>query len=263
MELNTRQSEILARARASGKVMVDDLAQLFGVTTQTVRRDLNELCNKGHLARIHGGAILATSVFNIGYSERRQIASEEKQAIGRSVAEMIPDGCSMFLNIGTTIEQVAAALTNKRDLVIVTNNINIIRILGTTPDIQVILTGGLVRQSDGAIVGDDAVDYIRKFKVDYAVIGASALDDDGSITDFDIREVAVSRAIVANSREVILACDSTKFERNAPVRICHIADIDTFVTDRPPPHAFAKACKCEGVRVVTAEGLAVQEASDD
>lgn len=243
----------MARARTAGKVMVDDLAQLFEVTTQTVRRDLNDLCNAGYLARIHGGAILATSVFNIGYSERRQIASEEKQSIGRAVAEMIPDGCSMFLNIGTTIEQVAAALTDKRDLVVVTNNINIVQILGSTPDIEIILTGGLVRQSDGAIVGDDAVDFIRKFKVDFAVIGASALDEDGSVTDYDIREVAVARAIVANSRRTLLACDSTKFERSAPVRICDIGDVDTFVTDRRPPVAFAEVCQREGVEIVTAD----------
>ena len=88
-----------------------------------------------------------------------------------------------------------------------------------------------MRQTDGAIVGDEAVAFIRRFKADFAVIGASALDEDGAILDYDMREVAVARAIVENARRTILVCDRLKFERSAPVRICDVADIHAFVTD--------------------------------
>lgn len=258
MDAKERQSKIMAEARARGQVMVDDLARMFDVTTQTIRRDINDLCASGQLSRVHGGAVLATSISNLDYTERRLIAESEKRAIGARVAQMIPDGCSMFLNIGTTVEQVAAALQNKRDLVVVTNNINIVQILAGSADKEIILTGGVVRQSDGAVVGESAMEFIKNFKVDFAVIGASALDEDGTVTDYDIREVAVSKAIIANSRETFLACDATKFSRNAPVRICEISEIDTFVTDRTPPPAFADVCDRHDVSIIVAE-----QATDD
>jgi DeoR family glycerol-3-phosphate regulon repressor len=253
MDLNERQSEIMARARVEGRVLVDQLAASFDVTTQTIRRDLNELSRGGLLTRVHGGAVLATSVVNLDYTERRALALDAKRAIGERAAAMIPEGCSLILNIGTTTEQVAHALRDRRDLVVVTNNINVVNILAGSPKKEIILAGGMVRQSDGAIVGDDAVEFIRKFKVDYAVIGASSLDVDGSVMDFDMREVAVARAIVANARRTILVCDHHKFERSAPVRICTIADIDVIVTDRAPPPGFAEVCARHQVAVEVAE----------
>ena len=126
---------------------------------------------------------------------------------------MIPDGCSVILNVGTTTEEVARALVQRRDLVVITNNLNVVGILSGTPAKEIIITGGVVRQSDGAIVGDEAVEFIRRFKADFAVIGASALDADGAVMDYDLREVAVARAIVANARRTILVCDRLKFER--------------------------------------------------
>ena len=254
MELSPRQMEIMALARTQGRVLVDQLAETFGVTTQTVRRDLNLLTDNGQLNRVHGGAVPATHVSNVDYSERRSFARQGKTNIGARVASLIPSGCSMFLNIGTTTEQVAISLREKRDLVVVTNNINVIPILAGSPDKELILTGGVVRQSDGAIVGDAAVDFIRKFKVDFAVIGCSAMDADGSVLDYDMREVAVARAIIENSRSTILACDATKFERTAPVRICHISALSAFVTDESPPRTFAAVCAEADVDIEIADG---------
>ena len=255
MVLSDRQTEIMARARVEGRVTVDGLAADFGVTTQTIRRDLNLMSQGGLLTRVHGGAVPATSVTNLDYAERRALALEEKRAIGQHAAAMIPNGCSLIINIGTTTEQVALALRDRHDLFVVTNNINVVNILSGTTTKEIILAGGAVRQSDGAIVGNDAVEFIRKFRVDFAVIGASALDEDGSIMDFDVREVAVARAIAANARRTILVCDHTKFERSAPVRICELSDIDHFVSDRLPPRAFCDACEREGVEITVASGM--------
>jgi len=252
MELSDRQAEIMARARTEGRVLVDELAAAFAVTTQTIRRDLNMMSESGLLTRIHGGAVPATSVTNVDYAERRSLALAEKRAIARATAALIPDGCSLILNIGTTTEQVAHALRDRRDLFVVTNNINVANILSGTPAKDIVLAGGAVRQSDGAIVGNEAVEFIRKFRVDFAIIGASALDEDGSIMDYDVREVAVARAIATNARRTILVCDHHKFERSAPVRICDLSEIDDFVTDREPPRVFREACAREGVSIVVA-----------
>ncbi len=262
-DLSQRQASIMARARVAGRVAVDELATTFGVTTQTIRRDLNDLSRAGLLARVHGGAALANTVSNVDYTVRRAIAHDGKRAIGERVAAMLPEGCSLILNIGTTTENVARAIGSKRDLVVVTNNIHIAYILAAAPLKELFLAGGVVRQSDGAIIGDEAVAFIRQFKVDYAVIGASALDADGAIMDFDMREVAVARAIVQSARRVLLAVDHSKFERTAPVRICALAEIDVFVTDRPPPRAFAEACAAANVAIEIAGGATTEGDTSD
>ena len=115
---------------------------------------------------------------------------------------------------------------------VITNNINVANRMRVYPSIEVVIAGGVVRGSDGGIVGEAAVDFIKQFKVDYAVIGASAIDHDGALLDFDFREVKVAQAIIANARHVILVSDATKFERTAPVRIGHLCQVDTFITDR-------------------------------
>jgi DeoR family glycerol-3-phosphate regulon repressor len=254
MNISERQNDILTAARTKGRVSVEGLAVAFAVTPQTIRRDLNELCQRGLLARVHGGAMPANSISNVGYEDRRHLFAAEKALIGAATAAQIPDNSSLIINIGTTTEQVARALYHHRDLVVITNNINVINIMNGSPAKELILAGGVVRQADGGIVGEAAVEFIRQFRVDCAVIGASSLDEDGAILDYDYREVLVARAIIANARRTILVADHQKFERSAPVRICDLSQIDMFVTDRPPPARFIDACAANEVEVVVAEG---------
>jgi DeoR family transcriptional regulator, glycerol-3-phosphate regulon repressor len=253
--LSPRQQQILLLARASGTVLVDDLATKFDVTPQTIRKDLNELCDGRILARTHGGAMLASGAENMAYEARRGLAAPAKSEIGRRAAELIPNNCSIFINIGTTTEEVARALVHHEGLMVITNNIHVATTLMHLPKIDVMIAGGAVRRTDGGIVGEATVDFIKQFKVDYAVVGASAIDDDGSMLDFDVREVRVSQAIMSNARNVILVSDSMKFTRSAPVRIAHLSQIDIFVTDFPPPQSIADLCQHSGVQleITTAE----------
>lgn len=251
MELTTRQEDILSLIRADGRVDVEDLAARFAVTSQTIRRDLGDLCDRGLALRTHGGARRTAAVANREYHERRRDHSTEKAAMGRLATSLIPDNCSITLNIGTSTEQVAAALTAHKGLVVLSNNVNIINTLMGTGVRELILVGGSVRPADGAVVGEDAVEFISRYKVDYAVIGASALDADGAVLDFDAREVSVARAILRNARTKILVCDSSKFEQTAPVRICDVAELDYVITDRPPPTAFAEAAALGQTEILT------------
>lgn len=247
--LNFRQQQILALARQSGAVSVDDLAQRFDVTPQTIRKDLNELCDARLLARTHGGAMLSSGVENLAYEARRHVAAAEKVVIGQHAASLIPNDCSLFMNIGTTTEEVARALVDHEGLLVITNNIHVASILMPRPRIEVIIAGGMLRKSDGGIVGEAAVDFISQFKVDHAVIGASALDEDGAMLDFDYREVRVAKAIMQNARNVMLVADATKFTRTAPVRIGQLSDVDVFVTDQLPPDPIIPYCTDNGVRL--------------
>ena len=137
-------------------------------------------------------------------------------------ASLIPNNCSLFINIGTTTEEVARALVHHEGLLVITNNIHVATILMPRQGIDVILAGGMLRKSDGGIVGEAAVEFITQFKVDHAMIGASAIDDDGAMLDFDYREVRVAKAIMQNARNVMLVADAMKFTRTAPVRIGHL-----------------------------------------
>jgi DeoR family glycerol-3-phosphate regulon repressor len=248
--LIARQNTILDIARQSGRVMVEELAARFEVTPQTIRKDLNDLCDKRLLTRIHGGAILSSGVENVGYDARRMIASEEKEAIGRAAAARIPDQASLFINIGTTTEAVARALLQHSGLMVITNNLNVASLMRAYPRIEVVVAGGVVRHADAGIIGEAAVDFIRQFKVDFAVIGASAIDEDGALLDYDYSEVRVAQAIISNARHVMLVCDATKFERSAPVRIAHISQVNTFVTDRCTSESVRRVCAESAVELV-------------
>lgn len=252
-ELSNRQSDILNIARASGRVTVEDLARRFEVSAQTIRKDLNDLCDRRSMTRVHGGAIIASGVENLAYEARRFVAAEEKKAIGIAAAAQIPNGCSLFINIGTTTEEVASALTaTHEDLLVITNNLNVAMLLYRHPRIEVIVAGGTVRRADGAVIGSTANNLITQFKVDYAIIGASAIDEEGALLDFDYREVQAAQAIIANARSVMLVADSTKLSRNAPVRIAHLSQIHTFVTDLPLPAGLQTICNSRGIEVIAA-----------
>lgn len=262
MFLAPRHAAIIEIARGEGRVLVEDLAGRFAVSPQTIRKDLNELCDKHLLSRIHGGALFASGIANMEYESRREVAAPEKEAIGRAAAALIPDNASLFINIGTTTEAVSAALVEHKGLMVITNNINVANRLRTVSQIEVVIAGGVVRPSDGGIVGEAAVDFIRQFKVDYAVIGASAIDADGALLDFDFREVKVAQAIIANARHVILVSDQSKFERNAPVRIGHLEQIDTFITDLCPVPAIRRICEAADVELVETENPAPHDTTN-
>ena len=249
MRLSFRQKEILNMVRASGRVEVEALAESLGVTPQTIRRDLNTLTDEGHLTRVHGGAILQSGVANTAYEARKSMAAAAKAAIGQLCADAIPDDASLFINIGTTTESVARALCTRRDLLVITNNLNVANIMATNPHCGVMVTGGMLRSSDGGLVGEQTLDTVQQFKADFAIIGVSAIDEDGSLLDFDYREVRVSQAIIANARKVFLVADASKLTRSAPARIGHMRDIDGFFTDQPLPAPLAQICSQHGVEV--------------
>jgi len=256
--LTPRQSDILGLARQRGHVEVERLSDDFRVTPQTIRKDLNDLCDRGLLQRIHGGATYPSGITNYAYDARRQLAAEAKRRMGVRTAALIPDNSSIVLNIGTTTEQVAQALRRHEGILAITNNINVAHILRDSPSVEVVIAGGLVRKSDGGIVGEATVEFMSQFKVDYAIIGASAIDVEGTILDYDFREVSVSREIIRLSRQTILVADAMKFERTAPVRIAHLREIDVFVTDQPPPESVFRVCEENGVRLEIASEEAEQ-----
>ncbi len=248
-----RRERILELVRRQGFVAIEALAQHFEVTPQTVRRDINALCDSDQLRRFHGGAGLPSSVENLAYSTRQVLHLEEKRRIARSLARHIPDRASLLINIGTTTEEVAKALLDHARLRVITNNLNVASILSGNPEFEVIVAGGVVRSRDRGIVGEATIDLIRQFKVDIGIIGISGIDADGTLLDFDYREVRVAQSILENARQVFLAADHSKFGRDAMVRLGQMSQIDALFTDQPPPPAMRRMLEAAEVAVHVAE----------
>ena len=239
MNPNPRQLTLMDVVKTQGSATVEQLADTLGVTLQTVRRDVQRLADEGLLARFHGGVrVPSSTVENIAYRQREVLNAPGKASIARAVAAAVPNGCSLVLNIGTTVEAIARELVNHSGLTVITNNLNVAGILSANPHCEVIVVGGVVRARDRGIVGEAAMDFIRQFKVDIALIGISAIEPDGSLRDFDFREVKVSQSIIAHAREVWLAADSSKFTRSAMVEVAPLAAIDRLFSDATPPDPF-------------------------
>ena len=249
LALSIRQTEILGLARTEGKVVVESLALRFDVSLQTIRRDLSEMAVAGYLDRVHGGAVTRTGVANIAYDERRRMNDVAKVAIARACAAAIPDNSSIIMNLGTTTEAVARELLAHRNMTVVTNNINIANILLANSSCDVLVAGGALRRSDGGLVGELTTEFFEKFKVDFAVIGTSALDRDGDLLDFDLAEVRVSKSIIRQARRSYLVTDISKLDRSAPVRFCSLSDVDTVFIDQALPNEMMAKCLDWGTRV--------------
>ncbi len=233
-----RQRRIIEVVGLRGFASVEELAACLDVTTQTIRRDLTELASGGLLRRYHGGAGLSGEVDQANYRRRKEEQAEAKRRMGRCVAGMISDGATVFLDTGTTLEAVAEALTARRALKVVTYSLRVANYLSERTDFSLSMPGGHVRNADGAMFGDGAAAFLRRFHLDVAVIGASGIDDQGMMTDDDFEEVALVRAAVAQARTVILAADATKFGRSAAVNLGPVADVAALVTDAEPGPAL-------------------------
>ncbi len=230
-----RHQSILELVNTFGFMSIEDLAQRFSVTPQTIRRDINAMDRQGLLQRYHGGAGIRSSVENVAYTTRQILCLQEKKRIARQVAQCIPDQASLFINIGTTTEEVARALLDHTKLRVITNNLNVAMTLSANQSFEIIVAGGLVRSRDMGIIGEATIDFINQFKVDFGIIGISGIDEQGCLLDFDFREVRAARAIMDNSRQIFLVSDHTKFGRNAMVRLGQLSEIQALFTDRRPP----------------------------
>lgn len=247
---------IMDYLREQGSAQVDQLAEHLQVTPQTIRRDLNQLYDLELVQRVRGGAVIKNTVENLGYGARKTLMADEKTEIARITAGIISNNSSLYINLGTTTERVAEFLTGHSSILVITNNINVASILWPLRSVEVMIAGGMIRQSDGGIVGPATEEFINRFKPDYAIIGCSAIDGSGEILDYDLREVRVTQAIIRQARSVILVTDSMKLKRSAPVKVGTLSDIDILVTDDGISAEFSDLCLGRNVDLKIAQSAA-------
>lgn len=247
--LDTRQGHLVQLVRQRGFISIEAMAEHFDVSTQTIRRDVDQLCLENKLARYHGGAGLAHGYESLAYAKRKTRNLEQKRIIALIVAEQIPDGSSLFIDIGTTMEVVAEALVGHQRLRVITNHIRVVSVLSERTDFEIILAGGMVRNRDQAITGEDTSEFLKRFKVNFAIFSIGSIDGDGSMLDYDYRDVQISKTAMAISRKRFAVADHSKFDADAMVRLGHVSEIDAFFTDSRPPEAIADALAANGVEL--------------
>lgn len=247
--LNHRQEQLIAYVRKEGFLTVEALAQAFEVTPQTIRRDLSALCDADLLRRYHGGVSMPSSVENLAYAARQSLLTGEKKSIASLVARHIPNDASLFINLGTTNEDVAHALMQHSGLRVITNNLKVAVMLSDNPTFEVIVAGGVVRGRDHGVTGQQTVELVRQFKVDFGIIGISGIELDGDLFDYDLHEVRVAQAIIEHSRQVYLAADHSKIGRNALVKLGDFSQVHAWFTDRDPPTPLAEVLTETGTRI--------------
>ena len=243
-----RRQEIL-RAVRSGTAHVSDLAESFGVSEMTVRRDLGTLARDGKLERVHGGAVDASG--EPGFSQIEVERFDIKDRLGAAAAAMVSDGQTVMIDIGTSTLQLARHLHGKK-ITVVTTNLAVVEELVPDPDIELVLPGGIVRRNYRSLVGVLAEDSLRQIKSDILFLGTSGVDIDMGVWDTTMVEVPIKRLMIAGAQEVVLIADTAKFAMTGMVRVCGPESIDHIVTDAPLPAACRSAVDAAGIEVVVA-----------
>ncbi|MEZ5856508.1 MAG: DeoR/GlpR family DNA-binding transcription regulator [Hyphomicrobiaceae bacterium] len=252
LDVTERQKLILNLIAERGFVSISKLAGVLRISEQTVRRDLMALADRGLATRVHGGAGLPVGPGDAGYDTRRRRFATEKQRIAQAVARHVPDGATLFIDIGTTMEAVAEALLSHRHLTVITNHLTVATILSRRSEFQVILAGGILRHNDQATTGEATREFLEKFRVGYGIFGIGGVNPEGDLLDYDFRDMGVSTTAMRISRRKYIALDHSKFDSTAMVRIGTLREVDALFTDAPPPDIIRSILEAHDVELVVA-----------
>ncbi len=248
-----RHQQILATARADGRVDVNRLAQTLDVTPETIRRDLTVLERHGLLRRVHGGAIPVERLgFEPGVADRETRFAGEKERIAKAALDELPDGGAVILDAGTTTVRLAELLPADRELTVVTHALPVAMVLAMRPNITLHLVGGTVRGRTLAAVGAWAERELADIHADVAFLGTNGLSVEHGLTTPDLAEAAVKRALVQNARRAVVLADHSKIGRVEFAHVVPVAQIDTVVTDSGVEPELAEELEAAGPRVVRA-----------
>ncbi|MGX5840103.1 DeoR/GlpR family DNA-binding transcription regulator [Mesorhizobium sp. ArgA1] len=244
-----RHALILSEVRRSASIRISKLARRIGVAGETIRRDLIELGDAGLINRTYGGATISLVTSEPVISERGLTLVEERARIGRGAAGLIEKGQIVMIDGGSTTYEVARNLSQlKRDLTIITNSTGVASVAGANPTFRVLLCPGTYDSREGSVLGEDTVEFVRRYNADVAIIGASGLSADGP-SDMISGAAAVKRAMISRSLSTVLVVTHDKFGRSSLERICGLDDIADIVTDSEPKADLRTATKQAGTEL--------------
>ncbi|MEN2980337.1 DeoR/GlpR family DNA-binding transcription regulator [Tistrella bauzanensis] len=251
MRPKQRQAQIADIIWQQGEMSVDALAASFGVSVETIRRDLGQLAEDGVLQKVHGGARRLKLHAESSFKDRMAEDAEAKQAIAAKLARLVEPGDTLFIDTGSTTLACAEALAGIEALTVITNSLHIAQIFGASPPAATIyLLGGTFSHDNNQTVGPLVIEQIRDFQADHAILTVAALDAEVGAMDANFDEAQVARAMIGNARHVFVAANRSKFGRKAAFRVCALDDIDAVITDGPLDATHEAAIRAAGADII-------------
>jgi len=248
-----RAHELLEVLRESGgSCRTAELANLLNVSEETIRRNIKHLAKEGVVIKVHGGVLLANRNEEPAFGERMEVNRTAKRAMAKCVVGMIEDGASMFIDNSSTTTFIADALRARKNLFVVTNSIKVAERLSAHNHNRVFFAGGELRETDGGSYDAGAMNFIKGFNPDYAILSAAAVNSDNGFMSTDLSEAEFARVYVENANASIVVADQSKIGRKGPIIFAEVSTIDVFVTDTPPPVLFQNTAKAVGMKIVVA-----------
>ena len=249
--ISTRQQQILQYINDNGGAQIRDFIGMLEVSEATIRRDIDELAGLGLVARVHGGAVsVKSTTFERVHSEKLTLMHSEKLRIAKQAASIVKDGNSIFLDSGTTAYFIACELSYRKDLTIITNNLDIAHSVRFDPSVLVIVTGGILREEYGVMMGHIAEEIIGSFCVDIAFMGCDAIDATKGVYNTNVMEVGVKQQIAHCGKKTILVTDSSKFHVKALEKVCALRDLDMIITDSRLDRTLFQQIDKSGLEIV-------------
>ncbi len=247
----TRQQELLHYLRTFRTGHVAELSEMLGASPSTIRRDLDELQDRGLVFRVHGGASITEISGEPAPPVRATTHAEEKRRIGERAAALVDDGSTVLISGGTTTEAMLGFLGHLGRLTVVTNGLKIASMLAQSPAIDVIVLGGLLRREEMSLLGHLTVQALDEFQIDMVFMGAFGIDAELGLTGMNLGETQTDRALIGSAPELVLLADSSKLDQRGPVRLAPVTAVSTLVTDRSAEPQTLQRIRARGVQVIT------------
>lgn len=251
--LEVRRGKIIEKIRNEKMVKVTELMEQFNVSIETVRRDLQFLEEKGYLKRVYGGAVLRGMYGEKPSCKRRKIVNlEEKKAIGSAAAELVNDGDTVMIDVGTTCLEAAKSLLSKKELTVITNAIPIATEMISHGNCRVIMLGGELRSDEMSVSGLITYEQLRYFYANKLILAVGGITPENGVTDYRTEENNIRRAMVERADRIIAVADYSKFGVTAMNSCCPAERIWTLVTDWSTPNPTLAPYKSAGLNVISA-----------
>lgn len=248
-----RQRGLLQFVEQHQRVTVPQICEQFAISPATARRDLDTLAELGKIQRVHGGALaLRNAPPEPPVLQRAAEQADQKQYIAQAAAALIVEGDTVFLSSGTTVLEVARQLRERRNLTVITNSLMVINMLADVPQINVIALGGVLRRSEMSLVGHLTEQGLTDVRANKVILGVRGVDLNHGLTNADLQETAIDRAVIRTGAEIIVVADNTKLGRASTALVVPLADVHILVTDRDAPPEFVEAVREKGLTVITA-----------
>ncbi|QKJ18269.1 DeoR/GlpR family DNA-binding transcription regulator [Microbacterium hominis] len=246
-----RQRELLNYIRTYGAGSVNEMARLLGVSASTVRRDLNELQERGLIERVHGGAAQVSDDVEPLRPLREVSYAEEKRRIGAAAARHVGDNSTVLITGGTTTEAMLPHLGAVRGLTVLTNSLPVVNRLSQYPDLGIVVLGGLLRREEMSLLGHLTIAGLDEFGIDQVFTGAFGIDPDTGLTGTNLSETQTDRSLSSSARELIVLADHGKLGQRGPARLAPTSAITTLITDDAADEDLVARFRTAGVNVET------------